>query len=115
MGQPAFLKDQHLADAHSAVREYMRTRSSQPKVGIVTFGRTMPWVTQSEIELHTGVKGVTMRQVCQAYPATFVSSTEGYKLAMYSTRREIQHCVAVLMQRSERMLHRAQALSGRLA
>ena len=73
------------------------------------------WETQRTITGQTGLSGVTVRQVCQAYPAMFVSSTSGYKLAAFASRYEVQHCVATLISRSEKMISRAAALSGRLA
>ena len=73
------------------------------------------WTTQPALTEWTGLSGVTVRQVCQAYPAMFVSSKEGYKLATYATTYEIQRCVSTLISRSEKMIHRAAALSGRLA
>ena len=73
------------------------------------------WTTQSTITAWTGLTGVEVRQVMQEFPAGFVSSTSGYKLAKYASRRDIQHCVTTLLSRSEKMIARAAALSGRLA
>lgn len=72
------------------------------------------WVTQSTIFANTGLTGVIVRQVCNAYPTLAVSSTSGYKLAHYATRAQIQRTVASLTNRSIKMLERAKRLSGLL-
>lgn len=87
--------------AASSVREYLATQQG--------------WTTSGIITSVTGFNGVAIRLACQAYPRTFVSSTEGYKLAAYATRAEIQHNVASLIQRSTKMLARASQLSSHLA
>lgn len=73
------------------------------------------WVTQGEITTSTGLTGVATRQICNAYPCLAIGSTEGYRLARYATKADIQHAVSTLMNRSIKMLNRAQALSGLLA
>ena len=73
------------------------------------------WSTSSNIRERTGLSAIIVRRVCQRYPALFVSSTDGYKLAAYATRAEIQHCVATLISRSDKMIRRAAVLSSRLA
>lgn len=85
----------------TSVREFLATRKH--------------WTTSGTISTVTGFNGVAIRQACQAYPRTFVSSTLGYKLAVYATRGEIQHCVATLISRSTKMLSRASDLSTHLA
>lgn len=73
------------------------------------------WVTQGTIAAETGLTGVTVRQVCNAFPLLVVSSTLGYKLSNYATPRQIQASVASLTNRSIKMLVRARALSTLLA
>lgn len=92
-----------LNDAYHAVRDYLLTL---PR---------WEWTTQSKIKEATGVSGVTMRQVCQMYPSSFIGGLYGYKLALYATSAEIQHAVASLLSRAEKITRRASALSGRLA
>jgi len=71
--------------------------------------------TQSQITAATGLSGVRTRAVCNAYPCLAIGTTDGYKLAMYASKAEIQYAVSTLMNRSIKMLNRAQALSGLLA
>ena len=73
------------------------------------------WTTSATITRETGHRGTAIRAACQAYPRTFVSSTFGYKLALYATRGELQHNVASLISRSTKMLVRASELSTHLA
>lgn len=72
------------------------------------------WVTQTEITNYTGLSGVQVRRVCQVYQDQFISSTEGYKLTVNASRREIQHCVATLISRANKMLNRARNLDYKL-
>lgn len=73
------------------------------------------YVTQSEITHVTGLSGVKTRQICNAYPCLAIGTTEGYRLARYASKAEVQHAASTLMNRSIKMLQRAQALSGLLA
>ena len=73
------------------------------------------YVTQGEITHNTGLTGVMTRRICNAYPCLAIGTTEGYRLARYASKAEIQHAAATLMNRSIKMLTRAQALSGLLA
>ena len=94
-------QQQRQTSSYVSVREYLMTRTG--------------WVNQTEITQVTGVSGKDMRVLCQMYPASFVSSVDGYKLVRYATKGEIQHCVTMLIGRSAKMLARASALSGHLA
>jgi len=85
------------------LREYLRGKISYV------------WTTAREISRDLNIAPEVVREICQHYPASFVSSTEGYKVASLATNAEIQHCVTTLISRSEKMLHRASALSGHLA
>jgi len=84
------------------VDSYLRTVSTQ-------------WKTASEIYLMTGVAPKLIRAVCQKYPHLLVSSNEGYKLARYADRYEVQSCVSDLLARSAKMIARASRLSWKLA
>ena len=72
------------------------------------------WLKSSAIYEWTGLTAITIRQVCQAYPAMFIAGVHGYKLTSYATPAEIQTCVAALLSRSDKMVQRASALSRRL-
>ena len=72
------------------------------------------FVTQAQITEHTGLSGVQTRQICNAYPCLAIGNTEGYRLVRYASEAEVQHAVSTLMNRSIKMLERAQALSGTL-
>ncbi len=74
----------------------------------------LDWATASTIYDMTGVTPKDVRVVCQAYPHLLVSSTAGYKLTRYASKREVQHCVTTLLSRSEKMIQRAAALSTKL-
>jgi len=69
------------------------------------------WVTQSSITHYTGLKGTRVREICNLWPQLAIGSTEGYILAQYASRSQIQHAVSTLIGRSNKMLTRAQALS----
>jgi hypothetical protein len=73
------------------------------------------FVTQSQITADTGLSGPMTRKVCNAYPCLAVGTGLGYKLARYCSTETIQQATATLMNRSIKMLNRAQALSGLLA
>ena len=78
-------------------------------------GRPGVWTTQSEITAATNLRGTEVREICQNFPASFVSSTFGYKSVANASRGEVQHNVTVLISRSTKMLERAAALSGLLS
>ena len=69
------------------------------------------WVTQNTITHYTGMKGTRVREICNAFPRLAIGSTEGYILAQYASKAQIQHAVSTLIGRSNKMLTRAQALS----
>lgn len=68
------------------------------------------FVSSTEIKLHIGMNPVTVRRCASYAPQTFVSSSEGYKLARYCTATEIENSIRVLMSRAEKILHRARSL-----
>jgi len=72
------------------------------------------FVTQASITADTGLSGVLTRQICNAYPCLAIGTTEGYRLAKYASKAQIQYAVSTLMNRSMKMLARAQKLSGLL-
>ena len=72
------------------------------------------WVTQSTITHDTGLKGREVRAACQDYPATFLGSTDGYKLVDNAYVWEIQHGVSTLLSRAQKIIHRADHLSRRV-
>jgi len=96
------LKDPTLFYAHIAIREYLYLRPPSK------------WTTQREITNATGLSGTLMRSVCQEYPSTFISSTEGYKLAVLASSAEIRHCLQTLLSRAAKITHRASVLAGQL-
>ena len=73
------------------------------------------WKTAAQIYLMTGIAPKSIRAVCQKYPHLLVSSNEGYKLARYADRYEVQSCVSDLLSRSAKMIARASRLSWKLA
>lgn len=73
------------------------------------------YVTQRDITKDVGLSGTETRAVCNAYPCLAIGTTEGYRLAKYASKGEVQHAVSTLMNRSIKMLNRAQALSGLLS
>lgn len=72
------------------------------------------WRTAQNIAAATGITPLRMRQLCQLFPTTFISSTEGYKHVASATKDEILHCVQSLIARAEKITHRASALAGTL-
>ena len=95
------LQDAPLYNEYSTLRDYLMQQTR--------------WVTQQDITHATGLSGVVTRQICNSYPCLALGSTGGYRLAKYATQRDIQHAVSTLMNRSIKMLNRAQKLSGLLA
>lgn len=94
--------DPTLVYAHITIREYLYRRPPSK------------WTTQREITKATGLSGPLMRRVCQAYPSTFISSTEGYKLVYRASSAEIRHCLRTLLSRAAKITHRASVLAGQL-
>ncbi len=95
----------------------MRTNRRNTYIALRQFLIAQPahkWMKASEILFEIGITPTEVREVCQNYPSSFVSSTDGYKAVSKATRAEIQHCVTTLIGRSEKMLARASALSGHL-
>jgi len=72
------------------------------------------WLTSGQINADLGIAPKQVRRICQEHPAEFVSSTDGYKSVGRANKEEIQHCVTTLIQRSNKMLVRASALSAKL-
>lgn len=72
------------------------------------------WVTSSEIREITGITPQEVRELCQEFPAVFVSSPHGYKLARNASAFEIRDCVQSLLSRASKITTRAAALAGRL-
>lgn len=72
------------------------------------------WRTSREIRFATGLTPIRIRQLAQIYPCLLVSSVEGYKLTRHATKQEVRHCVQSLLQRSEKIMARASALTGSL-
>lgn len=72
------------------------------------------WKNSAEIRAVTTLSPKRVRELCQIYPATFVSSVEGYKLVSNATHSEILHCVQSLLGRSDKIMARASALASRL-
>ena len=65
------------------------------------------WRKTNELPMN----GVTIRQVCQAYPADFLGNTQlGYRLAEYAEADEICHAIASLRSRARKIARRADAL-----
>lgn len=72
--------------------------------------RRNDFVTSTDIQTWTGIDPATVRRLAQAAPQTFVSSSNGYKLAKFCTASEIEDSIRVLMSRAEKILHRARSL-----
>lgn len=68
------------------------------------------FVNSRVIQRETGISPVDVRRCANDAPQTFVSSSEGYKLAKFCTATEIENSVRVLMSRAEKILHRARSL-----
>ena len=72
----------------------------------------MNWTTSREIKRDIGMTPLRVRQLAQLYPTLLVSSTEGYKLAIHATRREIIHNVQSLIERANKISARAAELAS---
>jgi hypothetical protein len=70
------------------------------------------WRTAAEIRHNTGITPLRIRQLAQIFPCLLVSSTGGYKLTQRATNFEVKTCVQGLLQRSEKIMARASALTG---
>ena len=73
------------------------------------------WHKQKDISRATGLRGSTVRQICQTHPTVYLGNvSKGYCLVDRASREDIDHAINSLRSRARKISERADALERHL-